>query len=283
MNIEYILKELGVNSFKSYEKIIGGRDSSVWRVNGLDGVTYALRVIPKNRHHQFMQEKNVIKLAGDNGIPVPKVYSVKLVGEYSVMLMEWVSGHTVLSELLERPDNVRRIGIQFGKVQAAIHSISLEKTEESIAQDWLQPKTSDENEILELISLDASKKGNALLHLDYHPLNVLTDGEKITAVIDWTNASRGDYRFDLARTLSIIRLEGNKPGTPFEDSPSLIEEFEKGWLEGYENAIKTKIQSLSLYNAWAGIRMKQDLSGNLQEADHLRIQQWVSYWLENAN
>jgi len=283
MNIENILKELSINSFISYEKIIGGRDSSVWKVRVSDEVTYALRLMSKQRNQQFLVEKKIIQLAEDKGIPVPKVYSVKIVDEYSVMLMEWVSGHTVFSEIYEHPENARRIGNQFGKVQAAIHTISLPKTLAIYSEEWLSPHTTDENEILDIIFAMGSKEGDVLLHLDYHPLNVLTDGEKITAVIDWINASRGDYRFDLARTLSILRIEATKPGTPFENSPSVIEEFERGWLEGYEETIGSKIEPFSLHNAWAGIRMKRDLSEILQETDRVRIQQWVSYWLENNN
>lgn len=35
-------------------------------------------------------------------------------------------------------------------------------------------------------------------------------------MIDWGNASIGDQRFDLARTKSILQLEGNRVGSPFE-------------------------------------------------------------------
>jgi aminoglycoside phosphotransferase (APT) family kinase protein len=281
MNIEIILNELSITSYLSYENIIGGRDSSVWKVKVSDEVLYALRLIPRIRHQQFIEEKMIIQLAEENGIPVPKVHFVKIIEDYSVMLMDWVAGKTIFNELYEHPENARKIGIQFGKVQAAIHTIPSPKTDESDSEEWLSPKSVDEHEILELISIQGSKNGDVLLHLDYHPLNVLTDGEKVTAVIDWINASRGDYRFDLARTLSILRIEATKPGSPFENSPSEIEEFERGWLEGYEETRKINIELLPLYNAWAGIRMKRDLSENLLETDRLRIQQWISNWLEN--
>lgn len=40
----------------------------------------------------------------------------------------------------------------------------------------------------------------ARIHLDDHPLNAWTDGERITGRIDRVNASRGDAPADLART-----------------------------------------------------------------------------------
>ena len=36
-----------------------------------------------------------------------------------------------------------------------------------------------------------------LVHLDYHPGNVLVSGNRITGVIDWDGALRGDRHFDL--------------------------------------------------------------------------------------
>jgi hypothetical protein len=39
--------------------------------------------------------------------------------------------------------------------------------------------------------------GDDLMHLDFHPGNVLTDGRTITGVVDWDGASRGDGRLDL--------------------------------------------------------------------------------------
>ncbi|HEY0806182.1 MAG TPA: aminoglycoside phosphotransferase family protein [Pseudonocardiaceae bacterium] len=39
--------------------------------------------------------------------------------------------------------------------------------------------------------------GNDAMHMDFHPGNMLTDGEVITGVVDWDAASRGDRHFDL--------------------------------------------------------------------------------------
>jgi len=49
----------------------------------------------------------------------------------------------------------------------------------------------------------------------------------ITGVIDWANASVGDYRFDVARTLNILETEAPK----YVDS-LILENFKKGWEQG---------------------------------------------------
>ena len=50
-----------------------------------------------------------------------------------------------------------------------------------------------------------------LLHLDYHPLNVLGEAGAISGVLDWTNADGGDPRADVARTGAILRFLPDNP------------------------------------------------------------------------
>ena len=39
--------------------------------------------------------------------------------------------------------------------------------------------------------------GDDLVHLDFHPGNMLVDGGRLTGVVDWDGATRGDRHFDL--------------------------------------------------------------------------------------
>ncbi|WP_176555721.1 phosphotransferase family protein [Virgibacillus ndiopensis] len=271
MNIDKIIHQLGISSYVSYNKIVGGRDSSVFKINVQDRASYALRVLPFDRYQQFIQEKKIIELAGDNGVPVPIVNSIITYEGYAAMLMEWVSGKTILAELQQRPGNAKKIGFEFGRVQATIHKIS--PNDDSGTSPWFVPQ-GDEKEIFTKLSYP-SLKNNCLLHLDFHPLNVLTDGEKITGVIDWLNASTGDSRFDFARTLSILQLEANK----YVDS-SVVNTFEEGWQAGYESTFG-KVKFLPLFNVWAGLRLKRDLAGALLPEDIVRIDKWVERWRSN--
>jgi Ser/Thr protein kinase RdoA (MazF antagonist) len=47
------------------------------------------------------------------------------------------------------------------------------------------------------------------VHMDFHPLNVLTDGRSITGLVDWTNAAAGDPRADLAWTMTLLRVRAD--------------------------------------------------------------------------
>ena len=44
------------------------------------------------------------------------------------------------------------------------------------------------------------------IHRDYHPLNVVWEGESISAVVDWVNASDGPIEYDLSRCRVNIAL-----------------------------------------------------------------------------
>jgi len=45
---------------------------------------------------------------------------------------------------------------------------------------------------------------SSIVHMDYHPLNVLVEGMRVTGVIDWVNADVGDRHLDAAMTAAIL-------------------------------------------------------------------------------
>ena len=45
---------------------------------------------------------------------------------------------------------------------------------------------------------------DSLVHMDYHPLNVMVDGVRVTGVLDWMNADVGDRHLDAAMTAVIL-------------------------------------------------------------------------------
>ena len=44
----------------------------------------------------------------------------------------------------------------------------------------------------------------SIVHMDYHPLNVMVDGMRLTGVIDWVNTDVGDRHLDAAMTAVIL-------------------------------------------------------------------------------
>lgn len=250
MDVENIMYSLGQGKVTSFKKVEGGRDSTVWRVNTEHGHSFALRGLPKERLRQYETESEILTLAFHHGIPTPKVHMVTSVDSYAIMLMDWINGCTLFQALANKPQNTEKIGYAFGKTQASIHCI---QARDSKFGTWISPKTKDEEDIFEKIAQDTQVSHNGLIHLDFHPLNVLTDGEKITGVIDWVNASYGDYRFDIARTQSILTMVAAQG---LFDS-STVKKFEEAWINGYER-LGPNIQHLDLFNQWAEMKLKEE-------------------------
>ncbi|HZC46259.1 MAG TPA: phosphotransferase [Candidatus Acidoferrum sp.] len=62
-------------------------------------------------------------------------------------------------------------------------------------------------EALNLVTERAPKfrlSANSLVHMDYHPLNVMVHGVRVTGVIDWVNTDVGDRHLDAAMTAVIL-------------------------------------------------------------------------------
>jgi Ser/Thr protein kinase RdoA (MazF antagonist) len=75
--------------------------------------------------------------------------------------------------------------------------------------------------------------GRALLHLDWHPLNLLVDAHgEIRGIVDWDNARRGHAVLDVARTHAILTLDPGVATLPAEFRASLPA-FLDAWAAGY--------------------------------------------------
>ena len=84
---------------------------------------------------------------------------------------------------------------------------------------------------------DAAKAPRALLHLDFHPANVLVDGVgRVTGVIDWANAVAGPPVADLARTWAIFATALVPPGWGAATTRVVLRVLVSAWQSGYRRA-----------------------------------------------
>ena len=67
-----ILASLGFERPGSTERVSGGRDTAIFRVE-LGGVLYALRVFRPEEDAVARREAEVMRAAGEGGVPVPRV------------------------------------------------------------------------------------------------------------------------------------------------------------------------------------------------------------------
>ncbi|WP_409288258.1 phosphotransferase family protein [Peribacillus sp. SCS-37] len=271
MKLRRFVEELLNRDIQTAEQVSGGRDSTVWRIEVRSGQKYAVRVLPEDRLNQFIFEKDIMEHARHYGIAVPKPIAVQAGGGSAVMVMEWGRGRTLLEELQLNPLNSERIGYLFGAAQAGIHNIP----SVSCGRRWLEPMDDEERILMESISGEISPSGGCLLHLDYHPLNVMTDGEGITAILDWANSSAGDWRFDTARTHAILELLGHGMM-----EAKVLDPFIAGWKMGYLEAAGTTAGDNPLFYVWSGARLSNDLGPALPPGVPLQIEAWTRLHLQ---
>jgi len=218
----------------------------------------------------------VMAAARAAGLPVPEVYAAGVWQDHPALLITWLAGRMVADELRARPWQVWRLGISFGRMQAAIHAVPAPGLLRQQPDAWIAWKCEGEQTLqdrLRHLQLDEA----ALLHLDYHPRNVLTDGKQITGIVDWTNAHAGDPRADAARTVSILRVD------PLARKPLLqwigLRIFELAWRIGYQRT-RGRLKDMSLFYAWAGTVIQHDLAHRYKHLPQelTPARRWTNKW-----
>jgi aminoglycoside phosphotransferase (APT) family kinase protein len=165
-------------------------------------------------------------------------------------------------------------------MQAAIHAIAPAPAPELSPGGWIAWAGEDETALQARLRVVAGGAAQ-LLHLDYHPLNVMTDGREMTAVLDWANARVGDPRADVARSYSILAIE---PAWPRGLHVAIFRRLlARAWRRGYEQAAGPLVD-MALFHAWAGAVMLRDLAPRAARSGLRldRVRRWTIRWKRRA-
>lgn len=268
-----ILQALGVRRPASIAPVSGGFDARIWRLE-YAGHCFALRVLRPEQHGTAQREVAALQAAHQAGLPVPELHTYGSWHEHPALLLGWCAGQPLWAVLGQQPWRVRSLGLAFGRAQAHMHRIAAPP---GLSESWIA-WAGDDRQLAERLTRE-QRSPPALIHLDYHPLNVLVDHDRVGCILDWANARAGDPRADIARTYSILRVEPFGSGSPLlELGRRLLSLF---WLRGYREVAGPVDQS-ALFRAWAGAVMQRDLAHRVGQPDswwrpeHLeRIRHWT--------
>lgn len=283
---EVILSELGQAPARSIAPVTGGADTQIWRVGLPDG-EFALRLLRASQQAAAIRERVAMEVARQAGIPAPDVRATAEVAGRPVLLIEWLRGDTLLQAMYETPWRAWRYGWVFGQMQARIHQIPAPADVTRGEHDWIEWAQPDP-ELAALLRLRASEEA-MLLHLDYHPLNVLANAGDISGVLDWTNADGGDPRADVARTGAILRFLPGNPAWTSQRNARVRRLLLDGWQRGYQ-ASAGPLTGMAPFHAWAGALMQRDLAPRVGRADLpwlteawlQRVRRWTDAWRARA-
>jgi aminoglycoside phosphotransferase (APT) family kinase protein len=280
-----ILATLGVNDVRAMTPVQGGTDTSIWRVEH-GSMTSALRVFRVEQLATYKRELAAMEAASQAQVAVPEVRAAGIWQERPALLLSWCSGATLWDVLQKQPLSILSIGRMFGRAQAQLHRAAPAAELQGQGSTWIDWPGPDEQLHSALRRL--ARPAPVLLHLDYHPLNVLSDGRQITAILDWANARAGDPRADVARTYTILMVE---PYTP-EGQPLLITIMRRllaiSWRQGYEQ-VAGPLADMPWFYTWAGSVMQRDLARRVENPQswwqprHMeQVRRWTERWREWA-
>jgi aminoglycoside phosphotransferase (APT) family kinase protein len=200
-------------------RLVGqGREAEILEWN--DGTV--LRLLRSSRDTaRVRQEEAALRAAWDAGVEVPAVYGTTTVDGRPGLIMDRVDGPDLITLMSRRPWSVPRAARIVGTTQARMHDVVAPPELPSLHANvrfkiGAAPDLPPDLAAFALAELDGLGDGDRLCHGDLHPGNVLM-GRDGPAVIDWTDATRGDPAADLART----RLLLNAGAVP-EHMPALI-------------------------------------------------------------
>ena len=251
-----ILRSLGHGGPAQAIPVDGGADTALWRIEQ-KGRSFALRVFRPEQLATANREVAAMEIARGGGLPVPVIHAVGVWQERPALLMDWMPGHPLLSELRERPWMAWSLGIALGRTQAAMHAIPVPPERLGRPSSWIDWGAPDAG--LRRLLRERADDRAALLHLDLHPMNVLAAGRRLSAVLDWANARAGDPRADLARTASILRFAPLPTGVLAPLGRATLRTLEAGWRRGYREKAGP-IRGMAPFYAWAAAVMVEDLT-----------------------
>jgi len=138
------------------------------------------------------------------GLPVPAVYRVRKLDDGTVALdMAYISGKPLMRFGMKK-NEMRTVFNTLVKLQNQVHSVSAgdlpqvtESFKERIRHHSMKLDAQTKERLLALLS-NLDKGYMNLCHGDFHPLNVIVDGDRHW-IIDWTDAGAGSPLIDVCR------------------------------------------------------------------------------------
>jgi aminoglycoside phosphotransferase (APT) family kinase protein len=284
-----VLDAIGITASAPPERITGGLDTMIWRFPTADGAVHALRLFRREQGGAAARERAALDAAHAAGVPAPKVETAGVWQDRPVAVLSWSPGEPLPAALERRPWTLWRMGHAFGGAQARIHTVAAPSLLLEGARDrWLERAGPEEAATVTRL-LAAQRSTQTLLHMDYHPLNVLTDSRRITAVLDWVNATAGDPRADVAWTAATLMV-APLPAGPSQPLLHVARRLlAAAWIRGYTSATGAPVRGMAPFLAWAGAGMLRDFEpragapGSAVTATDLeRIRRWTARWRQRV-
>jgi Ser/Thr protein kinase RdoA (MazF antagonist) len=270
-----------------FGRVTGGMDNELWRFATPDGAEHVLRLYRTGNDAALEHERLGMAAAAAGGVPVPRFEAAGSWQGRALAVQPWLPG-VPLTEALRMPQHLAHLGRALGAMQAAIHAVTAPAKLHYGRPDWWIDLPGPEHAPIAAAVRRLSLRADALVHLDYHPLNVLVQGADVTAVLDWVSAAAADQRADLARTAMFLTVPPLPAGMPRPLVRAALAVLRRAWWRGYCAAAGPQRIPPALA-AWAGAWLLHDLEQRLgepgnwtDERDLAALRRWVATWSARA-
>lgn len=283
------MRSLGFPETTPPQPVKGGWETLIWRFKTPDGSPHSLRVywLPEGAEIA-RREQIAMRACSEAGFPAPIVEATGEAGGYPAAVLTWRPGVPILSIVEKKPWTIWRLTRLFGRAQARLHSIQPpDEFRESAPDAWLSLATDRYADVIEHARSLGLATGH-LIHMDYHPLNVVSDGRTVTGVLDWSRAAAGDPRADLARTEITYLWAPIPPGPLAPVFNALRNLMLRAWRSGYRQEAG-HLPDYRPLRAWAGATMLAEVEPVLgregvwgTEEDLTRLRAMIETWAREA-
>ena len=220
----------GFDSYIHRVALTGAALPDPWRV------PLIVRLLPSpDRASQAVREATVQGWCADRGYAAPRVLAVLAPEEglgLPTQIMERAPGVTMLDAVGSKPWRGFRLVDQLAGLALALHALPTDGWPEGtvsgaslvdqrlglprrVVAELDRPALADALAHAEALSDAAMSGPSVVCHGDFHPLNVVVDGDR-ASVIDWTDAGLGPREADVARTLLLFQIASIAAGTRVE-------------------------------------------------------------------
>jgi aminoglycoside phosphotransferase (APT) family kinase protein len=246
-----VLDQFGFADATDPVAVPGGWETLLWRFTTSDGAEHALRVYRLDGAEQAAWREGVaMETCAAAGITTPRVEATGEYDDLPAVVQTWCPGKDLVELGARRPWSLPRLGREFGRLQARLHQVAApEELAADAPRDWLRQVLPRHMHLAEQL-LAAGTATGTLVHLDYHPLNVIVDGAQ-AAVIDWAYSAAGDVRADLALTAVALEIAPAPRRSRLKPLMRLSRKLVlRAWLKGYRDVAK-EVPDYRPFMAWA--------------------------------
>jgi aminoglycoside phosphotransferase (APT) family kinase protein len=178
-------------------------------------------------------------------------------------------GQPMLAAVLRHPWRLFQTAAQMAEAQAWLHRLPEERCP-SPSEPFLKRDLETCRRVIDACGLDGLRPGLdwleahrpgappalSVLHLDFHPRNLIQQGNGPPVVVDWTEADVGDYHADLGTSVMLLECAPAEDLNVWDRVSTWAGRFVflAWYLHVYRQLMRVETAKLTYYRAWAAFR-----------------------------